>query len=338
MRKHLLNLLLIRVGIFVFQEISSFLGIYTKGKSLLSGNISFSYGLIKVVAFLIFFLFMAGPFVAFEKFYRKSLWKAILYAFLSIIAAVSLRNLIEEQLAPYFFGWDNYKNETWLFYFFDNFIFAINYASFGIAYFFILNEKRSITERTKLLLAHKQAELSFLQSQLRPHFLFNALNSIYAMVYHHSENSLKAIASFSDLLRYMLYEQTLTVPVEKELEYVKQFIELQQLRFPESNIDLQEEVMSGSCQIPTGLLLAIAENTFKHGDLSAPITICIQSRGVSLYVFFRNKMKTNDINDEQGLGLNNCRKRLALIYPGAHTLNIRQEQDFFILELTISVA
>jgi two-component system LytT family sensor kinase len=124
-------------------------------------------------------------------------------------------------------------------------------------------------QQVQLQLQNRQTELSFLRSQVNPHFLFNNLNNIYALVYEQSSQALPAIAGLSELLRYMLYNTSETVLLSTELNYIEKYIELQQLRFERpSLISANQNCSDENSKIPPLLLIPFIENAFKHGQTS----------------------------------------------------------------------
>jgi two-component system LytT family sensor kinase len=184
------------------------------------------------------------------------------------------------------------------------------------------------------------AELAFLKSQINPHFLFNSLNSIYSLAYQRSDNTPGAILKLSEIMRYMLYEcNDNKVALEKELQYLQNFIDLQKIRFGnKAYIDFSIEGEVGDQQIVPLLLIAFIENAFKHGianDAIEPIILRIKLDGEHLYFFIQNKKHNNNRDSAGGIGLNNVKRRLDLLYPGKYNLEIRDEIDTYTCELSL---
>ena len=196
-------------------------------------------------------------------------------------------------------------------------------------------QRREVLEKEKLA-----TELHFLKSQINPHFLFNTLNNLFSMAQENKdEATARGIAKLSGLMRYMLYDSNFErVALVKELEYVEQFMELQQLRIGEDDnttISLQVEGETNNKLIAPMLLIPFVENAFKHGldptrksVIQFKMTITNDSM---LHFCGRNTIHRShqNLNDaESGIGLENVKKRLALLYPGAHFLEIKEEEYF----------
>jgi len=184
------------------------------------------------------------------------------------------------------------------------------------------------------------AELAFLKSQINPHFLFNSLNSIYSLAYQRSDTTPEAILKLSEIMRYMLYEcNDNTVDLSKELQYLQNFIDLQKIRFGnKAYIDFKIEGNVSNQKIVPLLLIAFIENAFKHGvanDEASPIKLLISVNKEHLQFFIQNKKHTNNMDAAGGIGLNNVKRRLDLLYPGKYNLDIRDEKDTYTCELSL---
>lgn len=189
------------------------------------------------------------------------------------------------------------------------------------------------------------SELKFLRSQVNPHFLFNVLNNMVALARKKSDLLEPALIKLSGLMRYMLYESGQeSVPLDRELEYLTDFIDLQQLRFGttvavKADICLPETPFT----IEPMLLIPFVENAFKHGVgwLTGPyINIRLWMEGGSLHFTVENRYNPDrrEPKDQQsGIGLANVRKRLPLLYPNRHQLRITDEQDIYSVHLTLQL-
>ncbi|WP_337044874.1 sensor histidine kinase [Emticicia sp. 17c] len=205
-------------------------------------------------------------------------------------------------------------------------------------------------EKTQLrkLFNQKTAELSMLRSQINPHFLFNALNTLYAVsLKENAEKTADGIQKLGDMMRFMLNENNQDrIPLSKEIEYLQNYIEIQQMRIAESdNIEIKVNIQPTDRQIFIApmLLNPFIENAFKHGiSFRHPswIYITLTSDDTRLYFkvhnSFYSKSETDPEKDNNGIGLENVKKRLDLIYKNRYTLDIQQsEQDFFV-SLTVT--
>jgi len=184
------------------------------------------------------------------------------------------------------------------------------------------------------------AELAFLKSQINPHFLFNSLNSIYSLAYQRSATTPEAILKLSEIMRYMLYEcNDNKVDLSKELQYLQNYIDLQKIRFSnKAYIDYKVEGKIETQQIVPLLLIAFIENAFKHGvanDALTPIRLLIDVDEEHLHFYIQNKKHHNNRDAAGGIGLNNVKRRLNLLYPNKFNLDIRDETDSYTVELSL---
>ena len=214
------------------------------------------------------------------------------------------------------------------------FLFLSTALKFGSDWF--LNER----VRTDLENQRLNAELSFLKSQINPHFLFNSLNSIYSLAYQKSDAAPEAILKLSEIMRYMLYESNDNkVDLAKELQYLQNYIDLQKIRFGDKAfVDFKITGEVGVQKIVPLLLIAFIENAFKHGianDPSVPIRLLINLDGTNLHFYIENKKHMNNRDIESGVGLNNVQRRLDLLYPGKYKLDIQDKPDIYTCELSL---
>jgi sensor histidine kinase YesM len=184
-----------------------------------------------------------------------------------------------------------------------------------------------------------KTELSFLRSQISPHFMFNVLNSIVALIRQKSDKLESVVIELSNLMRYMLYESDEeSVSLRTEVEYLKSYIDLQMQRF---GADIQVHV-SINGEIPDRylepmLLIPLVENAFKHGYgiiNDSEININLKFSDVKLFMEVRNKFaqKKIEVNrGNSGIGLKNLKRRLNLMYPDLHELAIQTHGEWFIV-------
>lgn len=187
------------------------------------------------------------------------------------------------------------------------------------------------------------SELAFLKSQVNPHFLFNILNNICSLARKKSDETENAIIKLSQIMRYMLQDsKDEKVSLEKEVEYLQSYIELQRLRLPgEVKIDFSTVGRVELLSIEPLLLIPFVENAFKHGvsyQDSSEIKIRLVCHGQALSFSVENHIaKHRGSNQEQGsgIGLKNVMRRLELLYPGKHQLLIKDDGNEYIVELEI---
>jgi two-component system, LytTR family, sensor kinase len=190
-----------------------------------------------------------------------------------------------------------------------------------------------------------KTELSFLRSQVSPHFMFNVLNNMVALARKKSDALEPSLIKLSQLLRYMLYETDEDkVSLEKEVEYLQSYIDLQKQRFGKNVIinarfELKESVYS----IEPMLLVPFVENAFKHGtglipDAEIDIHLAIQNNVLTFSVRNRYKEKEIETKDKtSGIGLNNVKRRLDLLYHDNHTLRIDKKDGWFVVVLQLNL-
>lgn len=217
--------------------------------------------------------------------------------------------------------------------------------------FLVLSWLARITENLVLNTIRKEqlekqaveAELHSLKSQINPHFLFNTLNNIHTLVYKQAPAAPDAVLQLASLMRYMIYESnSYTVPLSREIDYLRDYISLQQLRYKNSPVvDLQVEGEMESCNIAPLLFIHLLENAYKHsparlepGDLKVKVKLKEDSLIFSVQNPIGKRLATT-LEDPGGIGLPNVRKRLLLIYPDQHTLTIQNTGETFTAMLTI---
>lgn len=186
-------------------------------------------------------------------------------------------------------------------------------------------------------------ELNSLKTQINPHFLFNSLNSIYSQALAKSDQTSETVLELSNLLRYMLYEvEEEKVPLLKEVEMLENYIELQKLRLePGSKVVFALEGDLEGVLIAPLLLFPLVENAFKHGmkDDSEQVFIDVQLK-IDKTIAFSIKNKLGQIDDMEkgkygGIGLENVKRRLDLIYPNSHEFEILKTESEFQVNLTL---
>ena len=197
--------------------------------------------------------------------------------------------------------------------------------------------KRKEIEKEKLV-----SELSFLKSQVNPHFLFNSLNGIYALAIKKSDKTPEAVLQLSDLLRHMLYDADQgKVQLSKEIDYLKNYIQLQKMRLSEeAEISLETSGPLSDYEIEPLLFIPFVENAFKHGvDANgADIKINLTVEKNKLHFKMSNRISQAKSKDgASGIGLSNVKKRLELNYGSHYKLNYGAEKGYFHVDLQINV-
>jgi len=187
------------------------------------------------------------------------------------------------------------------------------------------------------------AELQLLKAQVHPHFLFNTLNNIYSFIINDSPAAPEMLRKLSALLRFIIYEcnQPL-VKLEKELRMLRDYIDLEKIRYGTSfNMNLQIQGTAINKMVCPLLLIPFLENSFKHGAsqmLTHPwvnLDIVIEEENLQFELSNSKPMSTGEETVSRGLGLSNVKKRLAILYPGTHSLNIIDDVMSFSVSLKV---
>jgi two-component system, LytTR family, sensor kinase len=204
-----------------------------------------------------------------------------------------------------------------------------------------LQDQQKIKERENERL---KSELSFLRSQISPHFIFNVLNSIVSLSRRKPERVEPVVVKLSELMRYMLYESDdAKIPIGRESQYLQAYIELQHLRFGD-DIEINfntNHLLNHNLTIEPMLLIPFVENAFKHGVgmiMNPTIDINFYTDENQLIFEVKNKVnkQSKEIKDKaSGIGLNNVKRRLELLYPNNHKLIIEDGTEFYVVHLEI---
>jgi hypothetical protein len=217
---------------------------------------------------------------------------------------------------------------------------AITAAAF--AYRYLADQFRQINNKHNIANAALVSELAFLRSQISPHFIFNVLNNVVALSRVDPPSVEPTLMELSQLLRYMLYvTDEAQITMGQKAEYLRSYIRLQGMRFGnEVNVDLNIDIKVPEKTIEPMLLVPFVENAFKHGtgNVTDPeIIIFLLSDKDMLHFRVRNKYNPNDCgkDDSHGIGLNNVKRRLALLYPGLHRLSIELDEHNYSVNLQI---
>lgn len=199
-------------------------------------------------------------------------------------------------------------------------------------------------QNIRLVKLQTETELKYLKSQINPHFLFNTLNTIYALAIKKSDQTPEVVLKLSEILRYLLYEGgEPMVPLAKELNYVKNYLELEKIRYSNRvQIDFECKGDTSTHKIAPMLLLTFLENSFKHGVQTTAgksfVSIVVESKAEQIDISIVNsKQKDSEQRKERhgGIGLENIQKRLNLIYPNSHELEIITTDEKFEVNLSV---
>jgi len=347
MKPKLLLLCACFIAFYLFTDLNWQIGNYLAGHKLYA-NLQTERGIISQVTTILSFLLWAVIcyFHFWEFFYKRKnkVLAIILYLVLAIPVMILCRYLVDEVIVYHIWGYHNYSDvmRQPLRYFLDNIYFCFYYSVFGLVFFLLQLSAYNQKKQNELMLQNRSAELSFLRSQINPHFLFNSLNNVYTLVYQGSAKALPSISKLSELLRYMLYEKEETVPLRKEIQYLLNYIDLQLMRYnfePAKQINIQ---ITPDCRLLIAplTLIPFVENAFKHGDLKdteQPLLLNLSVENDRLNFTIINKKGNFNKDETGGIGLENVKKRLMLIYGDRHTLDIKETADLFTVNLCITL-
>lgn len=214
-------------------------------------------------------------------------------------------------------------------------------TTFSVAVGLLTELYRQMLRRKELEQEKSRAELALYKAQINPHFLFNTLNTIYGMILTHSDRTEQAFMQFIGMVKY-LYSKASSdfIPVTEEIDYIRQYIELQKNRLNEhTGVEFNADVSDSGAVIAPMLLITFVENAFKYGVSShrdSVISISISADTRKLRFNVRNSVFPESLAKKgDGVGIVNCRKRLELIYPDAHELKLTDSGTSYEADLTI---
>lgn len=278
--------------------------------------------------------------LVFEKSQKK---EALIKLGLFFLATLGLSVMINYYLIN---TYDNFESKK-----------AYNFFTYGIVMHFLIlfiavayrlskdwfkNEIR-INRLTKEKL---QTELDFLKSQVNPHFLFNTLNNLFAEARKHEDKTVaNGIAKLSHIMRYMIYDSNVPfVSLEKETQYLESYIELQKLRISENDpfeFSFEKQEVDLSVKVAPILFIPFVENAFKYGiSLSENSFIHIALKGTNEWLEFKitnSKFNSLSLDEHSGVGLQNVKRRLELLYPNKYNLDIADHKNDYQVTLKLTL-
>jgi two-component system LytT family sensor kinase len=295
----------------------------------------FSFAITFLLVYFINVLFVCPNFINKKKYFIFILLQVFLLMLFSIV-----RFVLDEVVIYKLIGMHNYTTECREFkiYFFDNSAYAIKVLGYSLFAYLIVEYDVSRNLIHKLELDQKKSELDFLRSQIEPHFLFNTLNSFYSDLIDENPKIAKDILRLSNLLRYVVNHSTNEfVPLEKELNFLENYVHLYRRRF-ESNLYFSYEVKGqlGFQKVPTLVLINFLENIFKHGvvnERSFPARMRIFISENSIYLITVNKILASYSNVTKGIGYANVEKRLYATFKDDYSLVCKKTKNVFIARL-----
>lgn len=284
-----------------------------------------------------------------NKYLLTGFWTLVAFLATAALSAVLAIYVINPTIRWVFPQWSDYPRPPSQFSFFLGLLAGLRggITIGGLAAAIKLMKHWYIKEQRNLQLQKENAEsqLQLLKAQVHPHFLFNTLNNIYSHTQGVAPVASQLVMGLSDMLRFMLYEcnQPL-VPLSKELTLIRDYITLEKIRYDEQfDIHLDIPTETNNLHIAPLLLLPLVENCFKHGTSNM-----LEQPWLSMQVNLKEDMmemrlmngKPKEQNNQQssfGIGIHNVRKRLELLYPGKHVLKIMNEEEVFVVNLSLQL-
>jgi sensor histidine kinase YesM len=207
-----------------------------------------------------------------------------------------------------------------------------------LAYF---DEKR---KRKELETANLKNELNVIRSQINPHFLFNTLNNIDALISKSPDKASELLIKLSDEMRYMLYDANIEkIDIESELKFLNNYISLQKIRINHENpINISIDIDNQNERIPPLLFLPLVENAFKHGiflniDDTIKLHIRLKEHILDFSVMNHYNQNTSFANSHKGLGLDLVKRRFGLVFPDKHKFEVKKDGIYFTVEFSINL-
>ena len=322
----------------------------------------YAKALVFIAVFYVNYCFIIGR--SFER--KRFAWRLIGYNIVVIAASMVLFRLISFWMEPY---WEeawrirqaakgiveaarskprHYGLLHWLNFYARDVVMLVLTIGLSIALKLSDTWLRLSRKSEQLVAARRQEELQNLKSQLNPHFLFNTLNSIYALIAVSPPKAQDAVHELSGMLRYVLYDDRQVVELSRELSFIENYVKLMGLRLPAST-RLECDVDAGSmanAPVPPLLFIPLVENAFKHGntgEAGAIIKVEIKADGQRLNCTTVNSFRRTDGDSPRsgktaksgGIGLHNLRRRLQLIYGNLASMETYREEGLFKATLSI---
>lgn len=226
------------------------------------------------------------------------------------------------------------------------FLIFLSVMGISIAYFFLKEWAKADQSRSELQANQLSTEIKFLKSQINPHFLFNTLNNLFSMAQAKGNDELAdGISKLSDMMRYMLYDSNAeSVPLAKEIAYLADCITLNKLRYAddEVNVIFDHPAQPGNILVAPMLFIPFVENAFKHGvaigqSSGIDIKIIIANRQLIFTCINTSYSNIKKMEEKSGIGLGNVKRRLELLYPDKHLLQINEDNNQYFVRLEIDL-
>lgn len=232
-------------------------------------------------------------------------------------------------------------NKPMSFLFFENIIISFLVVGFNVAIKLSIKQQKEELQREEKEKMHLETELSFLRQQISPHFFMNTLNNIHALIEMDQVKAQKSVIELSKLMRYLLKEsQEGTATIREEFDFITSYMDLMSIRYSEKvKISIDLDLTNDLIKIPSLLFISLIENAFKYGisyNQDSYINIlAIQEKKRLTFEIANSKCAKKDLKSSTGLGLNNIRKQLKLLFGESHTFNVSENEDEYRVTLII---
>jgi two-component system LytT family sensor kinase len=293
------------------------------------------FNVLKCVLWTIIFYFTA--YVLVPRLGTTKKYSLLIIFLLMMLTGLSIFELVYFQLAG---RGARFNIRSFLLFNMFPFLFIVASAA---AYRMFLDKTSDEKRKKEREAEHLKSELSFLRSQISPHFMFNVLNNIVALARKKSDLVEPSLIKLSSLMRYFLYERAEDkVPLEREIEYLQSYIDLQQQRFGKDTVvKFHSGKMEYGYEIEPMLLIPFVENAFKHGVVQeGSITVELSAEKGMLHFSVVNRYEENtmQVKDEtSGIGLTNVKRRLKLLYDNQHVLLVSRRDGWYRVSLELKL-
>lgn len=273
-------------------------------------------------------------------YYRKKTLHFFAYLSVTLLAVILVEELVLEQI---FFPGDRAKSFGGLLFTLSQVLPVIAILS-GVKFAWDALGKQREVEQLKQ--AVTESELQYLKSQINPHFLFNNLNNLYSYAIENSPKTPEIILELSGVLRYMLYEcREKYVPLTKEVVQLQNFIKISEMQVEErGSVNFTAKNIRAGYRIAPLILTVFIENAFKHStasqsdDISIDVNVELSDKGILNFSCKNSYLPQSNVDNlSNGIGLENVKKRLQLLYPEAHELSIEKNENIYEVRLSVDL-
>ena len=296
-----------------------------------------------ITAFFMLLLFLINDYILMPGFYfKKTKSRFVMFNILMLLSLTLLFTLVDKILIKPHILYEPKHDIPWIF-FMMRYLFIFLLANFISISLYLTNTVKKQALREKDLKEEKlSTELKLLKAQINPHFIFNALNNLYALSYTRSEKAPESILKLSEMLRYVFYDCSKdVVKLSEEIHYIENFISFQQMKSEhEQHIVFHYSNADPTISISPMLFTPFIENAFKYSKIEeesdAFIDIKLSTEKEKLRFYIKNTIPgSGKPMAGKGMGLPNVKQRLRVLYPGRHELRIEEKDQFFTVNLQI---